>query len=94
MRNIVTYVHVTWSLYNFFQGAGTFGTVRAGIYKPKTGGPEVKCAIKCLKPAEELPNQKVCKTMSFVSPTTFFKIGVDIFLLILGLITLHLLYGS
>ena len=40
-------------------GAGTFGTVRAGIYKPKNGGPEVECAIKVLKPADELPNQKV-----------------------------------
>ena len=41
-------------------GAGTFGTVRAGIYKPKNGAPEVECAIKVLKPAEEMPNQKVC----------------------------------
>ncbi len=40
-------------------GAGTFGTVRAGIYRPKSGEPEVKCAIKCLKPTDELPNQKV-----------------------------------
>ena len=40
-------------------GAGTFGTVRAGIYKPKNGQPEVKCALKCLKPTEELPNQSV-----------------------------------
>ena len=40
-------------------GAGTFGTVRAGIYKPRNGGPEVECAIKVLKPAEELGNQKV-----------------------------------
>ena len=40
-------------------GAGTFGTVRAGVYKPKNGGPEVECAIKVLKPADELPNQKV-----------------------------------
>ena len=40
-------------------GAGTFGTVRAGVYKPKNGGAEVECAIKVLKPAEELGNQKV-----------------------------------
>ena len=40
-------------------GAGTFGTVRAGIYKPKNGGPQVECAIKALKPMDELPNQKV-----------------------------------
>lgn len=40
-------------------GAGTFGTVRAGIYRPKNGEPEAKCAIKCLKPTEELPNQTV-----------------------------------
>ena len=40
-------------------GAGTFGTVRAGVYKPKNGGPEVECAVKVLKPADELPNQKV-----------------------------------
>ena len=42
-----------------FAGAGTFGTVRAGIYRPKNGGPEVECAIKVLKPADECPNQKV-----------------------------------
>ena len=40
-------------------GAGTFGTVRLGIYRPKNGEPEMKCALKCLKPNEELPNQKV-----------------------------------
>ena len=40
-------------------GAGTFGTVRAGLYQPRNGDPEVKCAIKCLKPTEDLPNQKV-----------------------------------
>ena len=47
-------------------GAGTFGTVRAGIYKPKNGGPAVECAIKVLKPADELPNQKVCVESSLV----------------------------
>ncbi len=40
-------------------GAGTFGTVKAGVYKPKNGGPPVDCAIKALKPMDELPNQKV-----------------------------------
>ena len=40
-------------------GAGTFGMVRAGVYRPKNGEPEVKCAVKCLKPTDELPNQKV-----------------------------------
>ena len=43
----------------FHLGAGTFGTVRAGIYKPKNGGPQVECAIKALKPMDELPTQKV-----------------------------------
>ena len=42
-----------------FPGAGTFGTVRAGIYRPKNGGPELECAVKALKPMDELPNQKV-----------------------------------
>ena len=40
-------------------GAGTFGTVKAGTYRPKNGGPEVECAVKALKPMDELPNQKV-----------------------------------
>ena len=39
-------------------GAGTFGTVRRGLYRPKNGEPEVECALKYLKPTEELPNQK------------------------------------
>ncbi len=42
-----------------YVGAGTFGTVRAGTYKPKNGGPEIEVAIKALKPVDELPNQKV-----------------------------------
>ena len=29
------------------------------MYRPKNGEPEVQCALKYLKPAEELPNQKV-----------------------------------
>ncbi|KAL5486969.1 hypothetical protein EMCRGX_G019516 [Ephydatia muelleri] len=39
-------------------GAGTFGTVRLGVYRPKNGEPEVQCALKYLKQADELPNQK------------------------------------
>nr|BAA81723.2 protein tyrosine kinase [Ephydatia fluviatilis] len=39
-------------------GAGTFGTVRLGVYRPKNGEPEVQCALKYLKQSEELPNQK------------------------------------
>lgn len=39
-------------------GAGTFGTVRQGVYRPLSGEPPVKCALKFLKPTEELPNQK------------------------------------
>ncbi len=39
-------------------GAGTFGTVKKGIYRPKSGESAVECALKCLKPTEELPNQK------------------------------------
>ena len=40
-------------------GAGAFGTVSAGVYKPKNGGPKVDCAVKVLKPMDELPTQKV-----------------------------------
>ena len=36
-------------------GAGTFGAVRAGIYRPRAGGGEVKCAVKCLKQSSEDP---------------------------------------
>ena len=39
-------------------GAGTFGTVKKGIYRPKSGEKAIECALKCLKPTEELPNQK------------------------------------
>ena len=46
-------------LISLITGAGTFGTVKAGTYKPKNGGPEVECAIKALKPVDEFPNQKV-----------------------------------
>ena len=46
------------SLSLFSLGAGTFGTVRQGIYRPLSGEPPVKCALKFLKPTEELPNQK------------------------------------
>ena len=46
--------YIVWCL-----GTGVFGIVRAGVYKPKSGGPEVECAIKMLKPADESPNQKV-----------------------------------
>lgn len=42
-----------------YLGAGTFGTVRLGVYRPKNGEPEVQCALKYLKQADELPNQKV-----------------------------------
>ena len=52
-------VHRFTSILCMFAGAGTFGTVRAGIYRPKNRGPEVECAIKVLKPADECPNQKV-----------------------------------
>ena len=61
--NVYTYdyvhVHVCVCVWMTCAGAGTFGTVRAGIYRPKNGEPEVKCAVKCLKPTDELPNQKV-----------------------------------
>ena len=40
-------------------GAGTFGAVRGGIYRPRAGGPEVKCAVKCLKQSAEDPVPKV-----------------------------------
>lgn len=43
-----------------FTGAGTFGAVRAGIYRPRAGGGEVKCAVKCLKQSSEDPVPKVC----------------------------------
>ncbi len=39
-------------------GAGTFGTVKKGIYRPKSGEKAIECALKCLKPTDELPNQK------------------------------------
>lgn len=39
-------------------GAGTFGAVRAGIYRPRAGGGEVKCAVKCLKQSAEDPVPK------------------------------------
>ena len=48
-----------WSFISLITGAGTVGTVKAGTYKPKNGGPEVECAIKALKPVYEFPNQKV-----------------------------------
>ena len=42
-----------------FAGAGTFGAVRAGIYRPRAGGGEVKCAVKCLKQSADDPVPKV-----------------------------------
>lgn len=42
-----------------YAGAGTFGAVRAGIYRPRAGGGEVKCAVKCLKQSADDPVPKV-----------------------------------
>ena len=52
-----TYMYSTL-LYSYRIGAGTFGTVKKGIYRPKSGERAIECALKCLKPTEELPNQK------------------------------------
>ena len=54
-----SYVCLSLSLSLTYTGAGTFGAVRAGIYRPRAGGPEVKCAVKCLKQSAEDPVPKV-----------------------------------
>ena len=38
---------------------GAFGAVRAAVYKPKNGEPQVECAVKYLKTGT---NDKVCNT--------------------------------
>lgn len=40
-------------------GAGTFGAVRAAVYKPKNGEPQVECAVKCLKTDNQGTNERV-----------------------------------
>lgn len=40
-------------------GAGTFGAVRAAVYKPKNGEPQVECAVKCLKTDNHGTNERV-----------------------------------
>lgn len=42
-----------------FSGAGTFGAVRAAMYRPKNGEPHVECAVKCLKTDHNGTNEKV-----------------------------------
>ena len=49
-----------------YLGAGTFGAVRAGIYRPRAGGPEVKCAVKCLKQSSEDPVPKVYRASMYM----------------------------
>ncbi|CAI8045899.1 Tyrosine-protein kinase ZAP-70 [Geodia barretti] len=39
-------------------GAGTFGAVRAAVYKPKNGEPQVECAVKCLKTDNQGTNER------------------------------------
>lgn len=39
-------------------GAGTFGAVRAAVYKPKNGEPQVDCAVKCLKTDNQGTNER------------------------------------
>ena len=53
------YIIVGECILLLLKGTGTFSIVKAGVYKPKNGGSEVKCAIKALKPAHELADQKV-----------------------------------